>query len=393
MFRKSLVIVLAIVLPVVVVIIFSIKKNRGHKEYLTSFNEVDKIDDGIRYILDYYDVKGASVSIIQNYKIIWTKGYGVTDAKTSSPILNHTLFDVGSISKPVSAIAVMNTLKSYGISLDTDVNKLLSSWKVHENEFTVSRKVTIRQLLSHQGGINIHGFLGYTDNESLPTLHQVLEGHFPANNEQIEVIQTPGESFMYSGGGYCILQQLIQDITNRPFEDVIEKEVFEKVGMKNSTFRQDSLEYYFQSVARGHIRGDTFKVKRMRFTELAAAGLKTTSEDLAMLLLSIQLSLNEQSSALLDKKQSDLMVSSQVNDYGLGFELADNGKNRFFGHAGANIGFKSLMIASTNEGYGIVILTNSSKDGNIFWFENDKSRNEIVDLISQVYKWGTVPKF
>ena len=393
MLRKALTVILVIVLLVFVVIIFSIKKNRDHQKYLASFSEVDKLDDGIRYILDYYDVKGASISIIHNYRIIWTKGYGVTDSETSSPILNNTLFDVGSISKSISAIAVMNSLKNYGVSIDTDVSKLLDSWKLHENEFTVSKKVTIRQLLSHQGGINVHGFLGYTDDESLPTLHQVLEGQFPANSDNIEVVQTPGESFMYSGGGYCILQQMIQDITNRSFEDVVRKEVFEKVGMKHSTFRQDSLEYYFQSLARGHIRGDTFKVKRMRFAELAAAGLKTTSEDLAMLLLSIRLSLNGQSSALLDKTQSELMVSQQANEYGLGFELADNGKNRFFGHGGANIGFKSLMIASTEEGYGIVVLTNSSKDGNIIWFENDKSRNEIVDLISRVYKWGMVPKF
>ena len=89
-----------------------------------------------------FKVPAVSVAVIDDYKIAWAKGYGVTQAGGSMPVTNKTLFQAGSISKPVTAAAALHLVEAGRLSLDQDVNQKLKSWKVPENEFTKQQKVT-----------------------------------------------------------------------------------------------------------------------------------------------------------------------------------------------------------------------------------------------------------
>jgi CubicO group peptidase (beta-lactamase class C family) len=135
---------------------------------------------------------GVSVAVISDGAIEWTKGYGITEAGGATPVTARTLFQAASISKPVAALAALRLVEQGKLALDQDVNERLTSWKVPENEFTRTEKVTLRRLLSHSAGLTVSGFPGYAADAPVPTLLQVLNGERPANTVAIAPNVAPG---------------------------------------------------------------------------------------------------------------------------------------------------------------------------------------------------------
>src|SRR6266852_2009269 len=176
-------------------------------------------------LMNLYNVPGLSVAVIENYKIAWTKCYGVTEPGGTAPVTPKTLFQAGSISKPVAAAGMLALVQDGKLSLDEDVNVKLKSWKVPENEFTKEQKVTLRRILSHSAGTTVHGFAGYASDETVPTVLQVLNGEKPANSDPVRVEVVPGTIFRYSGGGMTIMQLLLTDVTGKPFPQIVEEMV------------------------------------------------------------------------------------------------------------------------------------------------------------------------
>ena len=106
----------------------------------------------IEKLMKVYNVTGMSVAAIDDYKITWTKTYGVTEPGGTTLVTPKTLFQAGSISKPVAATGMLALVEQGKLSLDEDVNQRLKTWKVPENEFTKDKKVTLRSLASHSAG-------------------------------------------------------------------------------------------------------------------------------------------------------------------------------------------------------------------------------------------------
>ena len=105
-------------------------------------------------------------------------------------MVTQTLFQAGSISKPIAALAALKLAEEGSIDLDTDVNVYLNNWNVKENEYTRQEKVTIRRLLTHTAGTTVHGFPGYTKTDTFPSIEQVLMGE--GNTPAIHVDTIPG---------------------------------------------------------------------------------------------------------------------------------------------------------------------------------------------------------
>ena len=162
----------------------------------------------LQELLDVYKVPGFSIAVIDDYKIVWAKAYGVTDVGSHNPVTTTTLFQAGSVSKPVAAVGTLWLVEHGKLSLDQNVNEKLKTWKVPENEFTTTQKVTLRRLMSHTAGLTVHGFPGYDVDDPMPTLVQIFNGEKPANTEPIRVNIVPGTTERYSGGGITIEQQL-----------------------------------------------------------------------------------------------------------------------------------------------------------------------------------------
>ena len=160
----------------------------------------------LQQLMKALNVPGLTVTVIADFKPAWTKTYGVAEAGTSTTVTPQTLFQAGSISKSVAATGALYLVEHGKLSLDTNVNEYLKTWKVPDNEFTTTQKVTLRRLLSHSAGLTVHGFLGYAVGQPIPTTVQIFNGEKPANTDPIRVDLVPGSKVRYSGGGITIEQ-------------------------------------------------------------------------------------------------------------------------------------------------------------------------------------------
>src|SRR5215831_12129953 len=185
-----------------------------------------------------FNVAALSVAVIENYKIVDVKAYGVLGPGSSTPATPKTLFQAGSISKPVAATGALALVEQGKLSLDEDVNKKLTTWKVPENDLTKTEKVTLRRIMSHTAGLTIHGFPGYDVDDPKPTVVQVLDGQKPANTAPVRVDILPGTKSVYSGGGVTIEQLLMTDVTGKQFFALMRELVLDKIGMSDSSYEQ-----------------------------------------------------------------------------------------------------------------------------------------------------------
>lgn len=329
-----------------------------------------------------FTIPGASMTVINDYRLEWACGYGVRKQGEPEPIETETLFQACSISKAVTAIAVLRVVEVGLLDLNADVNRFLQSWKVPANG-AWRPKVTPRQLLSHTAGISVPWFAGYHRDQDIPTLHEILEGTQPTNTPEIRVASLPGLRFRYSGGGYCILQQVLMDVMRQPFPDLMRELVLGPLGMEHSTYEQPLSSRLATRAAVGHRKGGRPVPGDWHvYPELAAAGLWTTPSDLARLALDLQCSLAGRPHRLLSPPMVKELLTPQShgNDYGdigLGVFVQDSSSR--FGHSGDNTGFTSVWISLTQQGQGCVIMTNSDNGWPL--------QQEVLHAVEQVYAW------
>lgn len=329
--------------------------------------------------MKHYNVQGVSIAVINNGKIEWAKGYGVRE--TDLPVTVDTLFQSGSISKPVAAMAALKMVQDGKLNLDEDVNKRLVSWKMPENEFTKEQKVTLRRLLSHTAGTSIWGFGGYrADSKSLPDVPQILDGTPPANTKPVRVIEAPGTKWSYSGGGFTVMQLLMSDVSGKPFSELMDEAVLKRLGMKNSTYQLTPPDTYSVAIAHGP-KGERLPFKWFLHPEMAAAGLWTTPSDLARFAIELQQTYAGKSRRVLSREMVKQMLTKQTGGWGLGISLNGEGDKAFrFSHGGANTGFRNRLVAYTRTGQGAVVMTNSE--------QGDALCGEILRGIAREYGWA-----
>ena len=330
--------------------------------------------------MKHYKVPGVSIAVINDGKIEWAKGYGVTEVGGSTPVTTETMFQAASISKPVAAMGMLALVEKGQLSLDEDVNVKLKSWKVPDNDLTKEQKVTLRRLASHSAGLTVHGFRGYAEGEDVPTTVQILDGQKPANSAPVRVDLLPGSRWRYSGGGITVMQLLMTETAGKPFPVLMRQLVLDKIGMKNSTYEQPLPADKIANAAFGHrSSGEILKGKRHTYPEMAAAGLWTTPTDLAKFAIEIQQSKAGKSNKVLSQAMTVQMLTKQSGDYGLGIGVGGDGSSANFSHGGSNEGFKCNLFAYSETGQGAVVMTNGDMGGQL--------ASEIFRSIAREYGW------
>ncbi|GAB6930635.1 hypothetical protein JCM10914A_46180 [Paenibacillus sp. JCM 10914] len=330
--------------------------------------------------MKYYNTPGVSIAVIHNFKLEWARGFGIREAGKPDPVTETTLFQAGSISKPVFALAVMRLVQEGKLDLNRDVNDYLKSWKI-PSVSGWQPKVTLRQLLSHSAGLTIHGFPGYETTDELPTVVQILNGQHPANTSAVEVNLIPGLQHRYSGGGTTVAQQLVVDWVGLPFAEIMSELLFKPLGLANSTYEQPLPPQWHEFTATAHPwKGRPLPGKWHVYPEMAAAGLWTTPSDLARLGVELQLALKNNSNGILSADTLNQMLTAQVeNHMGIGFFLEGEGERVRFGHNGWDEGFVARFVLSKHLGFGAVIMINSNEGNPII--------SEIEQAIAREYEW------
>jgi CubicO group peptidase (beta-lactamase class C family) len=319
-------------------------------------------------------VPGVSIAVVHNGVIEWAQGFGVQRID-GPPVTAGTLFQAGSISKPLAAMAALHLVQEGKLALDSDVNVKLSTWKIPASAAAPDAVVTLRELLTHTAGFNVHGFPGYEASAPVPTLVQVLNGEKPANTDPIRLESPPGKEPKYSGGGYTVMQQLVLDVAKAPFPKLLHDTVLAPIGMTHSTYEQPlSGELRATAATPYSDAGTAVAGGAHTYPEMAAAGLWTTPSDLARYIIENQRSLKGKANHVLSRELTEEMVTR-----GLGLQIGGSASNPYFSHGGVNEGFESLFAAYEHNGEGAAVMTNAQ--GGL------RLASEIMSSIAVTYDW------
>nr|BFD30887.1 hypothetical protein GTC16762_05050 [Pigmentibacter ruber] len=391
---------------------FSSEKIPTHLSYIDEheINNLTRVENSLRdqYFLEgkkpiktsifnamkMYNIPGVSLAAIHNGKIVWIKTYGFKDAETKEKLLPEHLLQAASISKPFTVLGVLSLVNENKLELDKNINDYLKGWSVPLNNFTKEKPVTARYLMAHTAGVNVGGFPGIDrSTKYFPNIIDVLNGKKPEIvTNAIEIINTPGTKYSYSGGGTSILQLAIESIVEKDFSSWMDTNILKKLGMLNSTFVQPLPEKILSLASSAHdVEGKVYQGKFHDYPEQAAAGLWTNPTDLATATLRFLNAYYNETNFLNIKQEitNQIFIQQLPSKFGLGFEIAKNKNVLSFGHGGSNEGFKSIMTAYVNSHKNrdkiklkdaLIVMTNSDN--------GDYLNDMLVASFNDVYKLG-----
>jgi CubicO group peptidase (beta-lactamase class C family) len=320
------------------------------------------------------NVPSVSLALIEGDRLAWALAYG----PDATP---RTLYQAASLSKTVTAVAALRLVQEGRMDLDQNVNARLTSWRIAESDLTRTAPVTLRGLLSMTGGVGVPGYLGYHVGAPLPSLIQILDGAPPANSPPVTVIYEPGTRYFYSGGGYEIVEALIQDTVGQPFETALRNLVLDPLGMRDSTFAYPLPNHLAGRATKGHLEsGQPLPGGWRVVPELAAGGLWSTPSDLAKLLIDLIRAFRADGGTVLDQQTVFAMLTPQHGfSYGLGGAVSGAGANLVFMKRGQNVGYQAYMMFFPETGQGVVIMTGSDN--------GTRLAEAMIRRIAELYRW------
>lgn len=313
--------------------------------------------------MEQLKVPGVSVAISDANGLLGSKAWGVLQNGARGPATPETLFQAASISKAVTAFATMRLVEAGRLQMDEDVNLRLQAWKIPQTPLTAEQKVTVRRLLSHTAGLSTPSFDGLPRGRRLPSTIDVLNGGRGSGNAPVRVTRVPGQAFEYSGGGFMVLQLLLEETEQQSFEEIMQRLVLRPIGMTSSTFQSDPPAALQLRTATAHDRnGRPLEGRWLVYPQQAAAGLWSTAPDLALFGREI-VRAHAGRSSILSKSAAELMSMAPVTGsrYGLGLDyLGAAAGGRQFGHSGSNEGYKAFFMNTTAPDLTVAVLTNGN---------------------------------
>lgn len=307
----------------------------------------EEFDKGIKQYIEKYNIPAVAVGLIDGEHVSsfqWgTNSYLDNGEKV--------FFQVGSISKSLTAFGILHLYEQGLLSLDMPVNHYLSRWKLQDNQY--ADKVTVRTILNHTAGLSMRSFKGSTKKTSHIELEDLLSGH-AYHSKPVHVKCEPGQAFLYSGGGYTILQLLIEELSGVSFSKYMKETILEPMGMRSSSFEYEDI--------KGHLAqsNNVFRKSRKQrtYAEKAAAGLYSDIEDMLYFV-------RAQTDGNCPVLQPDSIKMSHTRavryiNTGLGCFVDNFSEGRkLIWHTGNNLGWRSVYLCCPKKQTGIVILTSS----------------------------------
>jgi CubicO group peptidase (beta-lactamase class C family) len=351
------------------------------------------IDDYVPPRLAEMKLPGAALALIENSELKSVRCYGSADVARGRPITPDTLFQVASISKSFAAWGVMKLVERGLVDLDKPVNDYLSRWKLPGNGFD-ARAVTPRLLLMHFGGTSLSGCGGTPYDAPWYRIEDTLNGTLPPLDplqreyllgwgmdiepygQPVRLIHEPGSTFAYSGGGFTILELLIEERSGKDFTSFMDEEVLGPLGMPESTFELRPAQR--DKVAVGY-SAKLEPVPLYRINGKAAGGLYSNIVELARFACAeMQGPAGEppgrgvlSADSIRAMHHPYRFAESQMGfDFhtGLGHYVLDIGGVRAVQHTGGNFGWRSVYTVVPDKKLGFVCLVNSA-GGNEFWLD------------------------
>ncbi|MBR9918593.1 beta-lactamase family protein [bacterium] len=313
----------------------------------------------IPQLMKEYGISGLSMAFVDSGKIAWTKCYGFADVKDSVKMGPATLLRAASLSKPMTAMAALHLVEEGKIKLNTDINTYLKGWKLPESEYTQDRKVNIADILAHRSGIKNDVHDGFRPDQSLPTLEEIFSGK--TENEPIEMEFVPGDKRRYSNTGYMVLSELMQDVEEDRFEQIMKRIILDPCKMSKSTFSQELTKDQRTNVAQGYDE-NLNEVSYYKHASAGAGALWSTPSDIGLFLAEIMKTYHEPNyQGKIISHDMALKVFDTSNQT-LGFNKSIDGKNFVFRHDGSIPGFNCTFMGSLNNNQAVVVMLNTGSE-------------------------------
>ncbi|WP_078410996.1 serine hydrolase domain-containing protein [Priestia abyssalis] len=301
-----------------------------------------------------YQIPGASLAVIKDGEIIFQENWGIQSDGT--PVTADTLFTLGSVSKPLTSLAILRLVDQGKIELDHAIDTYITSFTYNKNGF--ENNITIRHLLTHTSGISSY--------EGLKIAELKLRGKDAINQavkklNDVRLNHEPGEVHQYSAANYLLLGSIIEKVTDQTFSDFMDSEILSSLDMNHTVSNfatATSLGYQpgFQSWF-----GKPIKSKNVFDDSGVPYGyMASTSNDITKYINFLL-----EGGELLSDQYFDIYFSPQVErkdnmNYGLGWRISTEKNDEFFFHGGETPDSRAELFINLKKNYGFILLTNKN---------------------------------
>lgn len=320
---------------------------------------IDAVEAYIQQMIDQYKIPGMSAVVVSDGQVVYSKGFGYADAEGTQPVNVDTAFQIASVSKNMTALAIMILKEQGKLSVDDPVTKYIPWFAAKDKEN--SDKITIKNLLQHTSGIPTRAY-GLQIKDSTP---DQLEEQVKRLSETNLTTQ-PGTRHQYSNMNYWTLALIVEKVSGMKFADYMEQNVFGPLGMERSGYYNKLAGS--DNIAMGH---RIEKGKHAPFdytvpgTTIAAGGVYTTATDMGKYLITLLNKGTYNGVMILSPETAEEMVSNgtqltRTTQYGYGFFVATMEDGfRLIYHGGDNPNFTANLYIAPEDNIAFAIMSNT----------------------------------
>jgi Beta-lactamase class C and other penicillin binding proteins len=302
---------------------------------------------------------GAAVLVVQDGRILLSKGYGLSNVETKEPIRPDTVFDLASVSKQFTAMAILMLAERGKLSLDDPLSKFFPEFPPY------AQKITVRHILNHTSGLpdymQIFTAAGKIDKDWKsggfePTSADTVK----LLAEQKELRFAPGEKWEYSNSGYVVLGQIAGKAAGQPLPQFLKENVFQKLGMKNTLVSDESKpKIKNRAISYGMEAG---KYANADYTPLnliyGDGNVNTTIEDMFLWDQALYTEKLVKAATLKQAFTVGKLTSGKETEYGFGWFVGQYGGLEIVAHSGGWAGFRTDITRFPQEKFTVVVLSN-----------------------------------
>ena len=316
------------------------------------------LDKYIEKFIKEQNIPGASVAIVHNKDVFFTKTMGIT-GESEKKVTSKTPFAIGSISKSLTALAIVKLIEDKKIKLEDPVQRYLPWFQLKDSQ--ISSTITIQHLLTHTSGISTYEGLALSDKQSKNST-ALQENVMKLSN--VKLTAPPGEKYQYSNANYIILGALIDEVTNETYSSYMEKCIFQPLNMNGAAASKETA--YEKGYLTGYQSWFGFPRKSVVSYDNAGAPYGYITANLEDMIQYIMFLNRREDDQFLKQENMDLYLSplykiNSEKSYGFGLRTTNINKgDKMIWHSGSTPDARAEIFILNKSGWSGVILTNKN---------------------------------
>jgi CubicO group peptidase (beta-lactamase class C family) len=308
---------------------------------------IEKFDQEVLKMMNDIGIPGLSLAVIENNRVVYSKGYGIKDMEGNIPMTDNTVFEAASLSKPYLAYVVLQLVEGGKFDLDKPMYEYMPMKALeHDDRY---KQITPRMILSHSSGIE----------------------NWRWNNDPniLQIMSEPGTAYEYSGEGYNYLADIIENVVGKPYENYVRQMIIDPFGFQNTYthFEKDSLQEPVSMTPSDFAYGySTFydqRFKQINEDPVPSSANIVNAEDYANFILKFfdGKYFDKQTREIFLKPVVPIHPENPMHTRNLIFEMTRDEGETVIAHTGSNSGFKSGIFYSVENKRGFVYFANYNR--------------------------------